>query len=159
MNNLLIPTDFTPASVQLAARALKALNKKSNIVFFHAFQMPYFLNDLLTNEPPYLELMNDRLRQACRNLKEQYPELTGTITFKFMRGDTNALFRNFIDANDITMIVCPKEYVYEKVHKDSINPTGFFKRSKLPVMQTFLTPERQVVLKEKLEHMEVSVAF
>lgn len=159
MKNLLIPTDFTPSSVQLAAKAVKALNEKANIVFFHAFQMPYYYNDLLTEEAPYIQLMDDTLRQACKNLKDQYPELTGSITFKFMRGDTNALFRNFIDANNIDMIVCPKDYHYKKVHKDSINPTGFFRRSKLPVMQNFLTPERQVILQGKLETLEVAVAI
>lgn len=159
MNTLLIPTDFTAASVQLAAKAIRTINKKADIVFFHAFQLPFYYNDTLSSQPPYMELMNDRLRKACRQLKDQYPELVGSVSFRFMRGDTNALFRNFLEANNITMIVCPLDYQYKKVHADSINPVGFFKRSKLPLMQSFNAPERPVVLRERAINFEMVSAL
>jgi len=148
MTNLLIPTDFTPASVRLAVQAVKMLNKKANIVFFHAFEMPFHHHDTLTAAPPYAGLMNDGLRQACKQLKDQYPNLIGSITFRFMRGNTNSLFRNFAEANNIDMIACPQDYIHHKVHKDSINPVSFFKRSRIPVLQNVNAIERTLKIKE-----------
>jgi len=157
MNNLLIPTDFTTSSVQLATKAVRTLKERTNIVFFHAFELPYFYNDTLSSQPPYVGLMNDRLRQACRQLKDQFPDLIGTITFRFMRGNTNALFRNFIEANNITMIVCPVDYFHKKVHEDSINPTPFFRRCKLPLLQNFNTGESALAITEKM-NLEIATA-
>jgi len=158
MNNLLIPTDFTPYSVRLAAQAVKMLNKKTNIVFFHAFEMPFYHHDMLTGTPPYAGLMNDNLRQACKQLKDQYPNLIGSIKFRFMRGNTNSLFRNFTDANNIDMIVCPQDYIYTKVHKDSINPVSFFKRSRIPVLQNMNRPEKTLKIKESALNLSMATA-
>lgn len=158
MINLLVPTDFTPASVRLAAQAVKSLNRKANIVFFHAFEMPFYHHDMLTGTPPYVGLMNEGLRQACRQLKDQYPHLIGSVTFRFMRGNSNSLFRNFIEANNINMIACPQDYIYTKVHKDSINPIGFFKRSRILLLQNMNAPERTLLIKESALNTTIATA-
>lgn len=138
MANLLIPTDFTPASLRLAAQAVKTLNQPVNIILFHAFDLPFYYQDLVRGEKePFLDMLTDSFRQSCKQLKEQFPGLIGKISFRYMRGNSNSLFRNFAEANDIDMIACPHQYDYIKIHPLSLNPVGFFKKSGIPMLQEF----------------------
>ena len=59
-----------------------------------------------------------------------------------MFGNSNAVFRNFIDANDIDLIVYPEYYVFRPVHGDSVNPHNMFMKSGTPMLRTFL-PRRK----------------
>jgi hypothetical protein len=148
MKNVLAPTDFTSNSIKEAIQIVKGLNEKVNIVFFHAFQHPFFYNDLVRASAPYATLMTDELRQSCRQLKDQFPESIGSVTFSFMRGDTVALFRNFLDANSIDAIVCSEDYRYEKVHKDSVNPVPLFKRCGKQILQNLTVSHQRLQVTE-----------
>lgn len=147
MTNILVPTDFTPASLKMAEKAVKTLNRKVNIVLFHAFEMPYYYQDLVRpDKQPWHDLLNDGLRQACRQLKEQFPGLINKISFLHMQGNTPALFRNLMEAHEIDIIVCPEGYTYSKIHAASQNPVPFFKKSRLPLLQEFYSREPKIVL-------------
>ena len=151
MTNILIPSDFTPASMKMAEQAVKLLNRQVNIIFFHAFEMPFYHQDLIRNErQPWQELLHDEFRQDCKHLKEQYSWLINNISFKYMQGDSNALFRNWIDANEIDMIVCPSDYVYSKIHSRSVNPIPFFRKSGLPLLQE-LHPAKKLLRGKRQE--------
>jgi hypothetical protein len=142
MTNLLVPTDFTPASLKLAEQAVKVLNHEVNIILFHAFDLPFFYADLIRPErQPWHELLNDDLRQACKQIKERHPGLISSISFGFMQGNTNALFRNWIEANEIDVIACPAGYTYTKIHNLSLNPLPFFKKSRIKLLQNFTSPK------------------
>lgn len=149
MKNILIPTNFNPASFKLVGQALTTVNEKVNIVFFHAFQQPFFYTDFIRDDDSPKLLVTDSLRQQCRQLKEKFPELIGTITFELMRGNSNALFRNIIEANKIDLIICPKHYTYVKMHKDSINPLPFFEHCKTVVLQN-LTERSKGLMSDKM---------
>ena len=136
MTNILIPTDFSPASFKMAEQAITILNKKVNITFFHAYEMPFYYVDLLGLEkPPYFNLLNKNFWNLCTELENKYPNLINEITFKSMQGNTNVLFRNFASVNKIDLIVCPDDYKYIKTHDRSLNPISFFMKSKLPLLQ------------------------
>ena len=140
MTNILIPTDFSTKSLQLAEQAIQSLETKAaNIIFFHAFEMPGSAFDLLVpgRKKPYADLMTDELRQACKQLKDQYPKSIQKICFKFMEGSTVNLFRNFVDANEVDLIVCPDHYQFNPVHKLSVDPKTLFKKSGIKVIREF----------------------
>ncbi|MEO5685325.1 MAG: hypothetical protein ABIQ88_21945 [Chitinophagaceae bacterium] len=146
MTNLLVPTDFTPASLKLAEQAIKVLNREVNIILFHAFEMPYYYTDFVRpDNQPWQEIMNDDLRQACKQLKERYPWLINSISCRFMQGNSSALFRNWIEANDIHMIACPASYIYTRIHARSLNPVQFFKKSRIQVLQDFTLQQKKEV--------------
>jgi len=147
MKNVLIPTDFSIASLNGIEKAVTALNNQPcNIILFHAFQMPYFHNDLFARRGslPYGDLLNDNFRNACRQIKQQFPKQIKGIHIKHLYGSTAAVFRNFVDANDIDFIFLPESYVYTPIHKDSINPINLFKKSGTPFLK-----EKRVVEIEK----------
>lgn len=138
MTNILIPTDFTTASLQLAVQAIQALDSKNTgIILFHAFEMPSSEFELLApNRPkPYAGQFTDAFRQECKQLKDQYPEAIQKICFKWMEGSGAGLFRNFIDANEIDVIYCPDHYQYKPIHKLSVDPRPLFKKSGIRVLR------------------------
>ncbi len=143
MTTILVPTDFTPASLKLADQAVKVLNREVNIILFHAFEMPFYFADFFRPErEPWQELLTDNLRLSCKQLKDKYPWLINNINLRFMQGNTPALFRNWAEANRIDMIVCPTSYVYTKIHARSLNPLPFFRKSRITLLQDLSVKEQ-----------------
>lgn len=145
MTNILIPTDFTPASLQLAEKAINALDiKNASIVLFHAFELPTSEYELLSpgRQKPYAALMTDNLRQLCKQFKDQHSKAVSKICFKFMEGSSTRLFRNFVDANEIDLIICPDEYQYIPVHRQSVDPRPLFRKSGIKVIREFSARKR-----------------
>lgn len=148
MINMLIPTDFSAASLQLAEQAIQSLETRTvNIILFHAFELPSSEFELLApaRKKPYADLVTDHFRQACKQLKDQYPKAVQKICFKFMEGSGAPLFRNFADANEIDLIVCPDHYQYISIHKLSVDPRPLFKKSGIKVIRDFSQRRKQVV--------------
>ncbi|MFT3932445.1 MAG: universal stress protein [Chitinophagaceae bacterium] len=148
MTNILIPTDFSPASLHLAEQAILALEgSRLNIVLFHAFELPDSAFDLVgpSRKKPYYDLLTDAFRQSCKQLKEQHTRTVQKIGFKCMEGNSASLFRNFVDANDIDIIICPVYYEFVPVHKQSIDPRPFFKKSGVRILSD-LNPRRKEII-------------
>ena len=139
MTNILVPTDFTPASLRLAENALKSGDYgRCNLVLFHAFELPSSPFDLLgsSQRDPACELMTEAFRQACKQLKDDNAKQVNKIIVRSMAGNTRAVFRNFVEANDIDMIYCPEEYQFTPVHPRSIDPCYLFRKSAVPVVKS-----------------------
>jgi Universal stress protein family len=138
MANILVPTDFTAASLKLAEQALKnTADQKVTIILFHAFEVSAFPFELIRpgHKDPSFELMTESFRIACKQLKDEYPQRVNKILVRCMNGNTKALFKNFAEANDIDLIFCPENYVFAKVHKQSVNPVNLFKKCGVPVVK------------------------
>lgn len=155
MINILVPTDFTAESLQLAENALRSGNyEKCNVVLFHAFQPPVSPLDMLgtKHKDPSSELMTESFRQACKQLKDNYGNKVNKIIVRCMTGCTRAMFRNFVEANDIDLIYCPEEFYLKPAHLRSVDPQFLFKKCGVPVVKnntrktevvfepTFVTP-------------------
>lgn len=151
MTNILIPTDFSPASLQLAEQAIQALGIRSaNFVLFHAFDMPSSEFELLApgRPKPYADVLNDNFRQACKQLKDQYPKAVQKICLKCMEGNNSRIFRNFVDANEIDIIICPDEYVYKAINKLSVDPRPLFSKSGVRVIRTLIQQKKEIVYEQ-----------
>jgi len=137
MTNILVPTDFTPASLDMAESALMSGNyEKCNIILFHAFELPSSPFDLLRGyRDPLDELMTEPFRQACKQLKDDYGKQVNKIIVRGMTGDTRAVFRNWAEANDIDIIYCPENYFFKPAHPRSIDPVYLFKKCSIPVVK------------------------
>lgn len=137
MTNVLIPTDFTSASIKLAEQALQVIEVNTvNIVFFHAFDLPSSAFDLLGHrKKPYAGVFTDSFRQQCKQLKEDNNEKIEKVCFKFLEGTGIGHFRNFIDANEIDLIYCPEHYQFVPVNNMSANPLPLFKKSGVKVIR------------------------
>jgi len=142
MINILIPTDFTAASIKMAEQAIKCTTENAvNCMLFHAFSLPDSPHDLLGGgyREPSVGLMNESFRHACKQLKDDNPKKVNKIFVRCLNGDTRAVFRNFLDAYEIDLIYFPDNYTYSRIHERSLNPTIFFKKCGLPIIkETFI---------------------
>ena len=160
MQNVLIPTDFTPFSLKLAEQTLKNSDKKINVVLFHAFAMPDSAFDLLSKDYKRTEslFMTEAFRIACKQLKDAYPQIINRITVKCLQGNTNAFFRNFIEANDIDFICCPVSYNYRSIHERSLNPLPMFKKSGIPQVKELVSSKEYVFKNKNIFASELAIA-
>jgi hypothetical protein len=161
MRNVLVPTDFSSSSFDLVEQAIHTMGEQVlNITLFHAFQIPFFVSDLVGNKrKPYHDLLTDAFRSSCKQLKQQYPRQVNSIVFKHLYGSTPAVFRNFVDANDIDLIIYPEQYEFIKVHADSVNPDSMFKKSRVPLLRQFKPKRRIITIPEIKAAEEEAVAL
>lgn len=147
MRNVLIPTDFSVDSLYWVEQTLQALDDQPiSINLFHAFDSNITAPDALaqSRRVPYAHLLTDEFRNACKRLKDKYPKILKGIHFRHMYGNTSNLFRNFLDAHDIDMIVAPTHFRWQPVAPGSIDVTPFFAKAGIPVM-TEIARKRKVV--------------
>lgn len=140
MRNVLIPTDFSVASLELAEKTAQSLEGESlNIILFHAFEIPFFVADVfdIRDKLPYADLVTEHFRNACKRVKLQHSKTIRSIVIRHLYGNTTAVFRNFVDANDIDLIVCPDFFVFRAVHTGSVNPVPLFQKGGIPLMKEF----------------------
>jgi hypothetical protein len=145
MRNVLIPTDFSVASLDLADKTAQSLEGETiNIILFHAFEMPSSEGDLfdIRGKLPYAELVTEAFRNACKRIKLQHSKTIRSIVIRHQYGNTAAVFRNFADANDIDLIVCPDFYVFQAVHPGSVNPIPMFQKGGVPLMKEFKSKKK-----------------
>lgn len=155
MKNVLIPTDFSPVSLDLIANVAQALPGKINIVLFHALEMPDNLIDAMRRAglKDHNQLISEALRIKCKKLKSMYNNINN-ISFKIMHGSTPAVFENYAEANDIDLIVYPEGYTFMPVVRESVNPERMFKKSGIEIMRR-LTPRK--VVKEEVAQPIVTI--
>lgn len=151
MTNILIPTDFTFSSIRMAEQALEIIDvKKVNIIFFHLFDSPWSEFELLNSsrKKPYADVLTDKFRQQCKQLKDQHPDTVQKVCFKFLEGTGVGLFRNFVDANEIDLIFCPETYHYTAVNKMSADPRSLFQKSGVAIVREPNKKVKRVVVEE-----------
>ncbi|WP_153796887.1 hypothetical protein [Foetidibacter luteolus] len=147
MKNVLIPTDFTLETLQLVNKTAEALKgEKFNAVLFHAFDLPDSIIDLMFigREKIYSGLVSDDFRNQCKKVKNLYFETINSVCVKYMYGNTVRVFKNFADANNISLIVLPEELRLQLPHKYSMNPVSILKKSGLQLLSTFERAEGKV---------------
>lgn len=134
MTTILIPTDFTLPSLNMVKDAASRFaGQRLNIVLFHALYMPTDIQDLLflPTRIPYEKITED-FRHACTVIKKKNSDVISQINFRYMYGSTNAVFRNFIEANKIDAIFMPEHIVLKKVYDNSIDLRPLFKKAAIP---------------------------
>lgn len=147
MRNVLIPTDFSVESLAMVDKTAQTLDGESlNIILFHAFEIPFYVSDIFAirdKKLPYADLVTEAFRNACKRSKLQYSKTIRSIAIRHLYGSTNAVFRNFVDANDIDLIVCPDHYLFQPVQKDSVNPESMFRKAGVPLLKEFTWKQKQ----------------
>lgn len=134
MKKILVPTDFTLASLQPVTRIATTVDGPVVIYLFHAFRMPGSLVEAMNNSPH--NLLTEEFRLRCRKIKAQCAHIT-QISFRPMYGTTLAAFRNYAEANDIDAIALLPAYTFIPVIPESVNPVHMFRKSGIPLITHF----------------------
>jgi hypothetical protein len=129
MKTILIPTDFTAASLQVIEEAIHFFKPEPiDIVLFHAFTMPASMQDIATSaDKPHLQVMNEFFRKGCKRIKDRHQQHVHNICFRYMYGETKAVFRQYLAFNKIDQIVYPSGFFLQTVHARSVHPGKLIK--------------------------------
>ena len=136
MKTILIPTDFTSASLQLIEESILFLQPVPvNILLFHAFEMPTSMQDITGfDNKPHLQVMNEPFRKGCKRIKAKYPLNVYNILFRHMYGNTVSVFKHYLRFNKVDGIVYPESCILQAVHHRSVHPGKMIKKSRYPII-------------------------
>ncbi|GGH79014.1 hypothetical protein HNQ91_005201 [Filimonas zeae] len=130
MKNILIPTDFTVHSLDtIVATVEKYKAGQLHILLMHGLSMPDSITELMMfsrNNDRY-KLITKEFEDACKIIKNRYASVIQSITLRFMHGSTRHVFRNFLLANHIDLIVFPADYTLQKACDNSVDISGLLK--------------------------------
>lgn len=136
IKNIIIPTDFSQYSLDVAAQIAQAIPEKHNIFLFHAFDMPDSLLDAMkrVGQSGHSSLITEELRIKCRQIKTKHKSINN-ICLRIMYGNTIAAFKNFAEADKVNLIVLPTAYKFVPVVRESVNPERMFRKSGIQVIE------------------------
>ena len=136
MKSILIPTDYQSSSldcIHAVCRQLK--NEELNLIFVHVFKLSDSFSDVITlsRRSREYEKVGDDFYRYCNVLRAQYPQIQN-IKIEFLYGSTLGMFKNFIEANEVDMVLDTEGYNFSPIHAYSVDPALLIKRSGLPVI-------------------------
>lgn len=138
MEHILIPTDFTTASLQPVARLAEAFPERSfTVVLTHVFDTPDGITELLRlhRSIPVSILFSDEMRAACKRLKDQYGTTIRSIIFKPVYGSGTAVLKQALEANRIDTVLYDEHYAYTRPHRCSADMHRWLKKAPVQVLK------------------------
>jgi hypothetical protein len=135
--NVLIPTDFTVKSLQVARYALEnSTEPKLDILLFHMVDIPHSITDLLffSKEQLRRKLIHEDFKDACAVLRNKYASIVENIQCEIFYGSTPAVFENYVNARKIDQILYNNSLPLRKIDPRSIDSYLFIKKSKKSII-------------------------
>lgn len=133
--NIIIPSDFNPACICHLSSLIKHYpNESLNITFVHFMGLSDSIVDLLIldrRNRDYQHVSSSFLEE-CKLLKEQYQNIQ--IKTNFFYGSTTAIFKNYLEANEIDLIVTSNHFTHKKLTERSYDPNLLIKRCRINVI-------------------------
>jgi hypothetical protein len=142
MKTIVIPSDFSMDSVQVAEAIVRNETGDLKIIFTHLFHVADDIQDLLFSNyrKKEYEFVSDAFRRECKMLKDLNPHLK-TIRTEFFYGSKLAGFKNFLDYHGAAAIAYSESYGIPQLSKSSIDAMPVIKKSGLKLINTDLIQE------------------
>lgn len=160
MKNILIPTDFTVHSLDIiVATAEKYKAEQLNILLMHGLSMSDSISDLMLfsrNNDRY-KLISKEFENACMIIKNRYASVIHNLSVRFMHGNTRHIFRNFLHANQIDLIVFPADYTLQKACEQSIDVAGLLKHARCNIDKVAVQTVKEDVMKINMSDLLLAV--
>jgi hypothetical protein len=153
MKNILIPTDFSIRSLSYVHSIIaQHPYEQVNIIFMHALEMPDSLFDLITytRNSRHTELITADFQDGCEIIRNKYSSAISQLKVEFFHGNTNAAFRNFLQAQNIDLIIQTADLEYNTPSKRSYDPAKLISKCKYPVMKIQLLKSKPMAAKSTI---------
>lgn len=134
MKRILIPTDFTIASLNIIHTLVNKVNGPVEIVLFHPVYIPNSISDLLFTRRTTQGYITQEYTEACEILKNKYSSQINSMNTVFFYGSSAAAFNNFAEGNKIDMIAINEQHQYKETYKNSLSPMPFIRKAKYEVL-------------------------
>jgi hypothetical protein len=101
--------------------------------------MPASMQDIVTSaDKPHLQVMNEAFRKGCKRIKDRHQQYVHNICFRYMYGETKAVFRQYLAFNKIDQIVYPSSLFLQTAHERSVHPDKLIKNCGTPVIHSIV---------------------
>jgi hypothetical protein len=138
MKTIIIPSDFSLESFQVAETIVSNSTEPVRILFIHLFHVADDIQDLLFSNyrKKEYEFVSAEFSEACEMLINLYPEILKSIEIEFFYGSKLAVFKNFLDYNQADFIAYSKSYGIPKLSKSSIDALPVIMKCGIPVLDS-----------------------
>ena len=153
VKKVLIPTDFNVKSLNVLLEFLRRNpNDQFEVILAHGYDMSYSFRDLLFySEYKILKkIQSDEFRESCKLIENTYQSKLTKLRFSILTGSTKSYVKNYVEANNIDLIVCCNDYKMKFKSSDSFNLLPYLKATNVEIINIENT---QNVVTE-LEHSE-----
>jgi len=137
MKTILIPTDYQPEAFDSVPALVNQLQFEDiNLVFLHMFKLSDSATELmmLSRRSREFEKVSEGFYRRGNELREQYSQVN-SIKIEFLYCSTLSMFRNFLEEQQIDMILERDACSFSPIHKSSIDPMVLLQKSSLPVLK------------------------
>ena len=136
---ILIPTDFTVRSLNLAKVALqKSLHteEKVKIILIHGLATSTSITELLfySKSRVLAELETPEFEASCKLILSKFDEKIELMTIDIFSGFNQAAFDNYLDANQVNEVYIPSNYKMKLSNRSSFDLLPYFSKCKLPTI-------------------------
>ncbi|HTN45370.1 MAG TPA: hypothetical protein VL098_03420 [Flavipsychrobacter sp.] len=144
MNHILIPTDFSIASLSIVSAVAEEFGTAPvKITLFHLIDMPTSISELLTfrrSKSRYEQQINDEFHDACHVLQNKFANSIAELKVELAFGNSSAYIKNYLEANKVTVVAVSANTVLKKTFRESITMLPLLERTNVPVK--YFTPRK-----------------
>lgn len=137
---ILIPTDFTIKSLNLAKIALQKNHdseEKLRIILIHGIMASTSITELLfySKSRKLMELETPEFQASCKLLLGKFDEKIEHMTIDLFSGFNQSAFENYLEANQVKEAYIPSTYKLKLPNSSSFDLIPYFTKSKLPLLK------------------------
>ena len=157
---VLIPTDFSVRSLNLAIEALnKNQNEHLKIILLHGLSRSISISELLFDHPTRrLTAMTTKdFKNARKFIQNTYSTQLVNMTVDSFSGVNQRAFNNYLEGNAIDEIYAQESVTFHAYHQDSFDLYPFIKRCKITT--TWVQPGEMSFGKASHNHQLSAVFF
>ncbi|MFD2098995.1 hypothetical protein [Flagellimonas iocasae] len=158
IKKVLVPTDFSVNSLELVRKALEGSSTESlEVVLLHGTYLSNSITDLLFFSKSKLiqKLQTKEFVEACTVLRNKYPSKIHALYVDVITSNSNAYFKNYVDASQIEEIIVPHNGFLNFKKVGGINTLPLFKTCDVPCTYVSLSEgiDAQAIEKQQLANV------
>ncbi|MEJ1237054.1 hypothetical protein WBG78_02935 [Chryseolinea sp. T2] len=128
MQHVLIPTDFTIESLNLVKAAATMNARPKRIILFHSIELSDFsITELLFfSKAAFIEsISNKDFITASKIIHNRYASTIRDVEMDLFTGRGQRAFENFVEGNQVELILAPEAYTFRMPSDRSVNPMRY----------------------------------
>lgn len=131
MKTIFIPSDFSNHSLEVAQAAIEAIDEDICLMFVHMFRIPDSTQDLLFSSYRRADAkyVSEKFKYEAGELKNLFPHKVKKVTIDFFYGNTLALFKSYLNYNNVFLIAYSSKNGVGELCNSSIDPLPIVKKS------------------------------
>ena len=151
MKHIIIPTDFSIRSLKMVNQVAERFREEERaITLLHGMHLPTSIVDLLLlgKRNEHSDLIGESFRDACEIIQNKYASVIKQLKVQFVYGSTKRVVKNFLEANQTSLVVLPEDYVFSYANENSLDLVALLQKTGYPLLKIKLQPASAGIEKE-----------